>query len=618
MQFDAVGRNSAGDVVPTSATYTATGGTIAGGGLYTAGRVAGTYRVIANTTAGPADTAEVVIEAAPVARVALRPDIAASRPGQITRFVSGVWNSLGDSVPQPVTYGATCGTVTTAGVFTAPRDESSRCLVTASVNDKADTTEVLLLPDTPNQGTPYGIYNLWTSATATQTTGTAPLTGSLAYVAPQEILGRIQAARAMGVRLVFALTGGAHTRYTTNGVFDEVKWDRAMDGYNTSAIRDAVAAGVADGTIIGNSVMDEPQQAGTNEKSWGPPGTMTKARIDGLCSYVKGIFPTLPVGVGHDYSIFDPSDKYQVCDVLISQYAWRRNSGDVIGYRDGGLAFAAREGMAIIFSVNVLNGGPQDKTGIWDCPGTGGVGTRAPNCRVTPAQLRDWGKVLGQAGCAFLNWEYDAAFMAKPANQAAISDVAITLAREPRRPCTGDRRPNTPPTASFASSCDALACSFTDGSSDAESGVTGWSWDFGDGTSSVAQNPGHLYAGEGTYQVILLASDPQGATSSVTHAVTVTIPPVNSAPTAAFSSSCADLTCGFTDESTDADGSIKGLSWDFGDGTGSTSSTPSHTYGAEGSYDVTLTAKDDQDAAQSVTHTVVVTAPAAPDPGAGP
>jgi hypothetical protein len=40
-----------------------------------------------------------------------------------------------------------------------------------------------------------------------------------------------------------------------------------MDGFNTPAIRDAVAAAVADGTIIGESVMDEPQQSAGDSKS---------------------------------------------------------------------------------------------------------------------------------------------------------------------------------------------------------------------------------------------------------------------------------------------------------------------------------------------------------------
>jgi hypothetical protein len=55
---------------------------------------------------------------------------------------------------------------------------------------------------------------------------------------------------------------------------------------------------------------------------------------------------------------------------------------------------------------------------------------------MTPAQVRDWGTLLGPAGCALLSWRYDSDFMAKPENQAALSEVALALAPLPRRPCS--------------------------------------------------------------------------------------------------------------------------------------------------------------------------------------
>lgn len=438
LQFAAYGLTSAGDSIAIGVTYSATGGTIAADGGYTAPRTGGSYRVIARSASGVADTSEVAVSAAPIARVTLLPDVAASRPGEKTQFVPTVWNTLGDVVPEPVAYEASCGTATGAGVFTAPPSDPGPCLVVATAQGQADTTEVQVLANTPDQGIPFGVYNLWTSTTTTRSSGAAAYTASHDFVPAAEIVAQIAAARAHGVRLVLAMTGGSHDRYTTNGVFDLAKWQAAMDEFDTPAIRDAVAEGVADGTVIGNSVMDEPQQSdGTSSdpaKSWGPAGTMTKARVDGLCAYVKGIFPTLPAGVGHDHAAFQPDSSYQVCEFFMGQYAARK--GNVLDWRDGGLAMAARDHMVPIFSLNLLNGGPQDKTGVWDCPGTGGLGTRKPNCRMTPAQVRDWGTALGQAGCAMLTWEYDTDFMAKPENQSALSSVAIALAALPRTRCS--------------------------------------------------------------------------------------------------------------------------------------------------------------------------------------
>ena len=41
--------------------------------------------------------------------------------------------------------------------------------------------------------------------------------------------------------------------------------------------------------------------------------------------------------------------------------------------------------------------------------------------------------------------------------------------------------------------------------------------------------------------------------------------PTNAAPTAAFTVQCDPLDCTFTNSSTDADGTIEGYDWDFGD-----------------------------------------------------
>ena len=49
----------------------------------------------------------------------------------------------------------------------------------------------------------------------------------------------------------------------------------------------------------------------------------------------------------------------------------------------------------------------------------------------------------------------------------------------------------------------------------------------------------------------------------------------------------------FTDASTDADGTVTGRLWSFGDGSTSTERNPSHDYGESGTYSVTLTVTDD-------------------------
>jgi hypothetical protein len=240
------------------------------------------------------------------------------------------------------------------------------------------------------------------------------------------------------------MTGGAHSNYMTNGVFDMAKWRDKMDDYDTPEIRAAVDAAVDDGIIVGNSVMDEPHVSGAGDgNTWGPPGTMTKARVDSMCAFAKNILPRVTMGVAHGHNAFQPEKSYAVCEFIVSQYSNR--SGTVEAFRDGGLALAARDGHEILFSFNIINGGIQavrapGKT-TWDaddCPltTTGGRGTFFPNCRMTPQQVRDAGQKLGVAGCALNMWRYDDDFMAKPANQQAFADVANFLATKPSKPCS--------------------------------------------------------------------------------------------------------------------------------------------------------------------------------------
>ncbi|MDP9071823.1 MAG: PKD domain-containing protein [Actinomycetota bacterium] len=93
-------------------------------------------------------------------------------------------------------------------------------------------------------------------------------------------------------------------------------------------------------------------------------------------------------------------------------------------------------------------------------------------------------------------------------------------------------------------------------------------------------------------------------------------PPSNQAPTAGFNFSCTGLTCGFTDTSTDSDGSITGWSWGFGDAATSTAQNPSRTYAAAGTYTVSLKVTDNAGATNTASRSVTVSAP--PPPAGSP
>ncbi len=168
--------------------------------------------------------------------------------------------------------------------------------------------------------------------------------------------------------------------------------------------------------------------------------------------------------------------------------------------------------------------------------------------------------------------------------------------------------PNSGPEARFTSTADGLVTEFDAAdSTDPDGTITGYAWDFGDGANGTGGSPRHTYAASGTYTVELTVTDNRGGTGTVRHDVTVR---ANQKPVAAFTSSANDLRATFdASGSTDADGSVVGYAWEFGDGTTGTGSTAAHTYAAAGTYAVTLTVTDDDGVTDTVTREVTVTAP---------
>jgi PKD repeat protein len=148
--------------------------------------------------------------------------------------------------------------------------------------------------------------------------------------------------------------------------------------------------------------------------------------------------------------------------------------------------------------------------------------------------------------------------------------------------------PRTPPVTDFVAdvtSGDApLVVTFTDASTN---NPTSWAWEFGDGSTSIEQNPVHTYSA-GTYTVNLTVNNADGSDKMVkTDYILVSTP--KAPPVADFG---ADVTSGdaplvvtFTDASTNNPTS---WAWEFGDGSTSTDQDPVHTYSA-GTYTVNLT-----------------------------
>ena len=274
---------------------------------------------------------------------------------------------------------------------------------------------------------------------------------------PQFLLDNIAIARRTGKPFIANLPCGSHSSITggrcmkqnADGVwvYSRENFLAALRAFDRPDVKAAVEAAVRDGLIIGFNLMDEPWVSGGDDgagtivpNSWGPPGTVTKAEVDLLCTEAKRIFPVGAMGTSDHLTAWEPSKNRLKCDFGIFQYSHR--FGDVTTWRQSTLARAARGGYDVVYSFNILNGGTQDKDdGTWDCRTQGGIkGSRKPNCAFTPTQMVNVTTVLGDAGKGILAfWRFDALF-ARADWKTAFNEMArIQSARQPK-PIT--RRPS--------------------------------------------------------------------------------------------------------------------------------------------------------------------------------
>ena len=173
------------------------------------------------------------------------------------------------------------------------------------------------------------------------------------------------------------------------------------------------------------------------------------------------------------------------------------------------------------------------------------------------------------------------------------------------------------PTATPQSGAPPLEVQFDAGASG--SGPFFYTWNFGDGVSSNAPNPTHTYATPGDYVATLTVINSCGTDVRVLPIGVCA--PVTTAATASTTGGAVPLTVNFA--TNEAGSAPIAVNWDFGDGSSSTESLPSHTYTTGGIFTATVTATNGcGTTTESFTITpcapVTVAPTATPDSGSAP
>lgn len=149
--------------------------------------------------------------------------------------------------------------------------------------------------------------------------------------------------------------------------------------------------------------------------------------------------------------------------------------------------------------------------------------------------------------------------------------------------------------------CFPLPVQFSEKAAAGSGSIVSWQWDFGDGTISNQKNPLHTYATAGNFSVTLRVTNSFGCTKSFTKTQTINI--ANGVKADFMYTDpglCpAPANVQFTSAST-GPGPLS-FQWNFGDGTTSNAANPSHTYGKNGTYSVSLIATSPQGCVDTLT-----------------
>ena len=174
--------------------------------------------------------------------------------------------------------------------------------------------------------------------------------------------------------------------------------------------------------------------------------------------------------------------------------------------------------------------------------------------------------------------EYDVSLLVVDSNQCI--NIATKLSY-----IIAEQRPQIDFTATPLFSClNNQQVDFTNNTQSSQSYI--YEWDFGDGQNSTIQNPTHLYANQGIYNVKLTASSPV-CSDSVSKSDFITVDGVLGVDfTVDNNVGCQGNYIATFEELTSYH--VTDWYWEFGDGNTSILANPSHAYSTSGVYDVTL------------------------------
>jgi hypothetical protein len=262
------------------------------------------------------------------------------------------------------------------------------------------------------QGIPFGFfmgdyYQLGSTWTAT-----------LRGASVGAVVKYLQIARERGSRVFIQFAGGRDKYLDAQGNFSITKWKDRVAPYKSVDL----SSYITDGTLAAHYLIDEPEDA----SRWnGKP--ISYSDLEEVARYSKEVFPGLTTIVRVIPTWLEgASFRWVNLDAAWAQYT--ASKGDVTAFRDTQAAAAKAQGLGLMFSLNVLDGGDGS---------SGRPGTTSGRHNMSALELATYGKALIEApsGCGLLMWREDPGYLNAPGVRGAMEVLSAQAKARPATSC---------------------------------------------------------------------------------------------------------------------------------------------------------------------------------------
>ncbi|HEU4641447.1 MAG TPA: hypothetical protein VFS44_03260 [Gemmatimonadaceae bacterium] len=244
-----------------------------------------------------------------------------------------------------------------------------------------------------------------------------PFTGVVMGGRPASILRELEAARAAHVHVMLRLATNRRHFQGADGAFSLELWKGEVDRF-----RDVdFTSYIADGTIIGHYLFDEPH----DPSNWnGRP--VPYADIEAAAAYSKQLWPAMPTAIRAPPSWLAAGAPWSALDMGWAQYSVRWP--DPAAFIATESAAAQRAGLGVVAGLNVLDGGSGE---------FGVAGYTAGRSAMSPSEIERYSSALlaDPRVCAFFVWRWDDAYFGRPEIQGAIARAAQAAQNHPSSSC---------------------------------------------------------------------------------------------------------------------------------------------------------------------------------------